>query len=132
MAFAWDKIYSHLEAQGSVLGRPLFVVYINDLEENVADLISKFADVQRWIELRTVRKLTFIGRGIEYKDRQIILQLSRNLVRPHLEYCVQFWSPHYQKDVDASEEVMEADKIAAFKKLLDEYMNGKGIEGYGF
>eukprot|EP00061_Rhincodon_typus_P003911 g21280.t1 len=30
-----------------------------------------------------------------------------------------------------SEEVVEADTIAAFKKYLDEYMNRKGTEGYG-
>jgi len=45
--------------------------------------------------------LAFIGRVIEFKNWQVILQLYRILVRPHLEYSVQFWSPHYQQDVEA-------------------------------
>ena len=34
-----------------------------------------------------------------------MLQLYKTLVRPHLEYCAQFWSPHYRKDVEAIEKV---------------------------
>ena len=34
-----------------------------------------------------------------------MLQLYKTLVGPHLEYCVQFWSPHYRKDVEALERV---------------------------
>ena len=37
----------------------------------------------------------------EYKIWSLMMQLYRTLVRPRLEYCVQFWSPHYQKDVEA-------------------------------
>eukprot|EP00061_Rhincodon_typus_P001620 g15291.t1 len=49
--------------------------------------------------------LAFINRGIEFKSRDVILQLYKSLVRPHLEYCVQFWSPHYRKGVEALEKV---------------------------
>ena len=39
------------------------------------------------------------------KDREIILQLYKSLVRPHLEYCVQALRPHLQKDIDLIEGV---------------------------
>ena len=49
--------------------------------------------------------LAFIGWGIEFKNWQVMLHVYRTLVRPHLEYSVQFWSPYYQKDVEALERV---------------------------
>ena len=47
--------------------------------------------------------LAFISQGIQFKNWQVMLQLYRTLVRLHVEYSVQFWSPHYQKDVEALE-----------------------------
>jgi len=34
-----------------------------------------------------------------------MLQLYKSLVRPHLEYSIQAWSPHYQKEIDLIEGV---------------------------
>jgi len=49
--------------------------------------------------------LAFINRGIEFRSPGIMMQLYKTLVRPHLEYCAQFWSPHYRKDVEKIERV---------------------------
>ncbi|MCQ7056700.1 reverse transcriptase domain-containing protein, partial [Clostridioides difficile] len=51
------------------------------------------------------RILGFIFRHFEYKSKDIILQLYKSLVRPHLEYAVQFWSPYLLKDIDMLERV---------------------------
>ena len=34
----------------------------------------------------------------EYRSWDVLLKLDKTLVRPHLEYCVQFWLPYYSKD----------------------------------
>jgi len=44
--------------------------------------------------------LGMIKRTFSIRHKEIILQLYKSLVRPHLEYTIQAWRPHYQKDID--------------------------------
>ena len=46
-----------------------------------------------------------INRTFEYKDKEIIKLLYISMVRPHLEYAVQSWSPYYRKDIYMLEQV---------------------------
>ena len=49
--------------------------------------------------------LGIIKRGVAYKSAEVISKLYRSYVIPHLEYCIQFWSPINEKDADMIEGV---------------------------
>ena len=48
-----------------------------------------------------------ISRGVKYRDKKTFVQLYKVYVRPHLEYCIQAWSPYTQADKDKLEKVQK-------------------------
>ena len=54
---------------------------------------------------RANRVLGCFRRGVNYKSKEVVITLYRYSMRPQLEYCVQFWSPQFQKDIAAIKRV---------------------------
>ena len=79
-----------------------------ETEKDLGVVISsdlKFSKQCIEAEKKAQRILGYIKRQFGFRNKEIVLSLYNSLVRPHLEYAVQFWSPSLRKDVARLERV---------------------------
>ena len=86
-------------------GQPLEAVNEEkDLGVIVSSSLKSNAQVVACVK-RAMRILGMIHRTFETKEHNLMLQLYKSLVRPHLEFAIQAWSPYLKGDIDYIEKV---------------------------
>ena len=69
------------------------------------------------------RVLGFIARNFNNKSTELMPPLYKSLLRPNVEYALQFWPPHLRRDIDKMERVQRR-----ATKMIPEIRNHSHLE----
>jgi hypothetical protein len=75
------------------------------------------------------KRLGMIKRNFRCKASKVMLPLYKSIVRPHLDYCVPAWRPHYRKDMERLEKVQR--RATKMVEGLDGYSYGDRLRILG-
>ncbi|CAM5110740.1 unnamed protein product [Eretmochelys imbricata] len=101
----------HLEINNKNFNCKLGTHQLEVMEEEEKDLgvlVDHRMTISRQCDMAVKKANAVLGcirRGISSRDKEVLVPLYKALVRPHLEYCVQFWSPMFKKDEFKLEQV---------------------------
>jgi hypothetical protein len=119
MSWANDWLLGFNESKCKVLHigkkNPCYNYYMNGTEldtvteeKDLGVLVTNNLSFSKHIAKAAAKANSVLGmirRSFTYIDKESLLVLYKSYVRPHLEYCVQVWSPYLEKDKIVLEKV---------------------------